>query len=140
MNCFLFPYVLSHALLWSGTAASAVDLNPVGFTFSEARGVFGGQQVGYGYGPATGGTFNHALLWSGTAGSAVDLQSFLPENYTGSDAAAIDPNGNIVGEAYNSSTGQYDAILWVAVPEPSAFALAGLGAATLLILHRRKKG
>jgi hypothetical protein len=60
-----------HALLWSGTASSAVDLNPSGFTNSAAYGISGSQQVGNGV-PAGGG-IAHALLWSGTASSAVDL-------------------------------------------------------------------
>jgi hypothetical protein len=125
----------SHALLWSSTAASVVDLNPSGFISSYANGTSGGQQVGYG---TTGGNY-HALLWSGTAASAVDLQSFLPSDYTQSLAEGVDANGNIVGYAFNSSTGQYDAMLWVAVPEPSTFALAGLGAAALFILRRHKR-
>ena len=63
-----------HALLWSGTAGSCVDLNPAGFYWSEAYGVSGGQQVGYGMGTATGpGHYPHALLWSGTASGYVDL-------------------------------------------------------------------
>jgi hypothetical protein len=40
---------LPHALLWNGTAASAVDMNPTnltGITFSEADGMSGTQQVG----------------------------------------------------------------------------------------------
>ena len=69
-----------HALVWSGTANSAVDLHPTllsGFTNSWAVGTGAGQQVGYAYGP---GTFNHAMLWTGTAVSAVDL---TPTNLTG---------------------------------------------------------
>jgi hypothetical protein len=61
-----------HALLWNGSAASAVDLNPssLGVTNSFTNGVGGGQQVGYGYGSDE---ISHALLWTGTASSAVDL-------------------------------------------------------------------
>ena len=125
----------SHALLWYGTAASAVDLNPSGFFASYALGISGSQQVGYG---VTNGV-RRALLWSGTAASAVDLQNFLSSDYTSSQAQGIDANGNIVGSALNSSTGQWDAILWVAIPEPSTFALAGLGAAALFILRRHKR-
>jgi uncharacterized membrane protein len=61
-----------HALLWSGTAGSAVDLNPAGVDNSYAYATGGTRQVGYGSGTATG--FNaHALLWSGTAASTIDL-------------------------------------------------------------------
>lgn len=72
----------AHALLWSGSAASAVDLNPAGFTQSFAYGVSGGQQIGWGSGAATGDVA-HALLWSGTAASAVDLN---PSGFAGTFA------------------------------------------------------
>jgi hypothetical protein len=43
----------------------------------------------------------------------MDLHSLLSTNYgMFSVAAGIDANGDIVGYAYNTSTGQYDAILW----------------------------
>jgi len=119
--------VYDHALLWSGTAASAVDLNPAGFTYSYALGVFGGQQVGDGHGPATGNHI-HALLWSGTAASVVDLQSFLSSAYTDSYAYAIDANGNIIGRATFAADGRDHAIEWVVVPEPGTglLVIAGL--------------
>ena len=62
----------THAVLWHGTAASLIDLNPTDVSNSYAYGVSGNNQVGAGYGTATGGTF-HALLWHGTAASVVDL-------------------------------------------------------------------
>src|SRR3954462_1775168 len=73
----------SHAILWTGTAASAVDLNPSpsGATMSQAYGVADGQQVGFSGGTATGNP--HAILWTGTAASAVDLN---PSGFTNSDA------------------------------------------------------
>jgi hypothetical protein len=63
-----------HAILWSGTAASAVDLNPSGYDRSIAFGISGSQQVGF---ARVSGTLEegHAMLWSGTAASAVDLNS-----------------------------------------------------------------
>src|SRR5947209_759586 len=51
---------------------TAIDLNPNGFTGSWASGISGGEQVGDGSGPATGGQA-HALLWRGSAASVVDL-------------------------------------------------------------------
>jgi probable HAF family extracellular repeat protein len=92
---------VGHAFLWTGTAASAVDLNPSGFTFSFALGVADGQQVGAAAGPATGDN-NHAFLWTGTAASAVDL---TPSEFTSSQAVGV-ANGQQVGFADN------DAILW----------------------------
>ncbi len=61
-NAFSGPY----AMVWSGTANSAVNLNPIGSIESQAKAVFGGQQVGYGFA-------HHALLWTGSAASFVDL-------------------------------------------------------------------
>lgn len=60
----------AHASLWSGTADSWVDLNPVGSTWSEALGIFNGQQVGNAF---TDGIYSHAGIWSGAADSWVDL-------------------------------------------------------------------
>ena len=70
----------NRALLWSGTAASVVDLTPTGPQYPSGSfdtqlvtsGVSGGLQVGYGQGRAT--FFRtHALLWNGTAASVMDL-------------------------------------------------------------------
>jgi PEP-CTERM motif len=67
-----------HALLWTGTAASAVDLNPNGFTASEAFGTNGTQQVGCGFvGGSGNGTFDGA-----TGDFAVEW-SLVPEPATG---------------------------------------------------------
>lgn len=67
------------AVLWLGTADSAINLNPAGSTESAAYAVVGGQQVGYIY------SFHHAALWRGTAASAVDLH---PSGYTSTEARA----------------------------------------------------
>jgi hypothetical protein len=70
-----------HALLWNGTAESAIDLHPTnlpGFDNSTAVGTDGVSQVGWGDGPVTGGfgtsfAGTHALFWNGTSDSAIDL-------------------------------------------------------------------
>jgi uncharacterized membrane protein len=95
-------------MLWSGTAASAIDLNSSGFRFSLAYAVNGSQQVGIGNGAATGNN-NHAILWSGTAASAVDLNA---SGYLSS--YAFSTNGlQQVGDGWGPATGGYDhAILW----------------------------
>ena len=63
-----------HAALWSGTAASYVDLSPVSSIHpdntSAALAVHNGQQVGY----TRFGSTENAALWSGTAASLVNLQ------------------------------------------------------------------
>jgi hypothetical protein len=95
----------NHALLWSGTAESCIDLNPSGFGNSYAYGVSGSQQVGGGRGDATG-DWDHALLWSGTAGSYVDLN---PTGFTWSVATGVS-DGHQVG--YGGGWLWGHALLW----------------------------
>jgi hypothetical protein len=74
-----------HAALWTGSAASWVDLNPGGIVdSSEAFAAGGGQQVGDVH--IAGGTSIHASLWSGTAASWVDLN---PPGALFSDARGV---------------------------------------------------
>ncbi len=75
INAFSGPF----AVLWSGSAESAVNLNPFDAATSQANAVAGGQQVGYGYTP------QRALLWKGSAESVVNLH---PDGYTSSEANA----------------------------------------------------
>lgn len=65
---------LTRASLWSGTAASWVDLTPAGSMQSIAYAASGSQQAGF----ADVGGIDRASLWSSTADSWVDLHSFLP--------------------------------------------------------------
>jgi uncharacterized membrane protein len=100
-----------HALLWHGTAASMIDLQPSGFKDSCARAAHGNVQVGYGHTSSTGTI--HALLWKGGANTAVDLQQYLPNTFTSSEAYAIDSAGDILGSAYSTSTVSWHAVVWV---------------------------
>lgn len=75
VNAFNGPF----AVVWSGTADSAVDLNPPDSSTSQANAVYAGQQVGYGYVPS------RALLWSGSADSKVELH---PDGFASSVAYA----------------------------------------------------
>jgi hypothetical protein len=100
-----------HALLWSGSAASALDLNPAGITDSFATGIAGSQQVGYGYDPASGSNA-HAFLWSGSAASAIDLH---PLGMISSYGTAISGGKEVGwGILWNGNVGQYEthALLW----------------------------
>ena len=99
------PFGTSHALLWSGSAASAVDLHPAGFDYSYARGISGGSQVGDGF-EATSSQ-NHALLWSGSAASAVDLH---PAGFNYSSAQAVS-GGFQVGSG-EVAGGNFHGLLW----------------------------
>jgi hypothetical protein len=94
-----------HALLWHGSRESVVDLNPPGFSVTEARGAWENFQVGYGYGPATNNQ-GRALLWSGSAEGVVDLH---PAGFTSS--AAYDVFGNSQVGAASRLTEEH-AMLW----------------------------
>jgi hypothetical protein len=131
----------NHALLWTGTAASAVDLNPAGSTDTVAYATNGTWQVGY-----IGITTNvnapeptpNAMVWSGTAASAVNLETFLPSNFGASTAYSVDSQGDIFGIAGDTS-GNYDAVEWIptSVPEPTSFALLFIPAIAVVRRPRR---
>ena len=70
------------AALWNGTAASWVNLDPTGASYSIAQHVHSGQQVGR---SAVGG-LERASLWSGTAASWIDLS---PAGATFSSASSV---------------------------------------------------
>jgi hypothetical protein len=120
---------------------TAVILNPSKFIYSDATGISGGQQVGFGASFVTTGGQGHALLWSGTAASYLDLHQYLPAGYISSQAFGIDGDGNIVGLANTINEDAY-AVLWrndpVAVPVPGALALGSLGIGFASWLCRRR--
>jgi hypothetical protein len=98
----------THALLWSGSAASKVDLHPAGFDLSDAVAVSGTAQVGYGN--PTGSDSPHALLWSGTAASKVDLHP--TSGFDESQARGVSGTTQ-VGYGLGSATGDnYHALMW----------------------------
>lgn len=94
------------ALLWNGTAASAVNLNPAGYDQSAANFTNGSQQVGYATLDAS--NLTHAMLWNGSAASFVDLN---PSGYYASAAFGTDGTRQ-VGTASYLPFGYSDAILW----------------------------
>ncbi|HZP81752.1 MAG TPA: VCBS repeat-containing protein [Chthonomonadaceae bacterium] len=95
-----------------------VSLHPAGFSLSNAQGVSGGQQVGFG---KWSDGHKHALVWNGSAASVIDLHPFLPADYTDSEAWSMNANGDIVGRALNSKTGGWEAALWKRVKIPGDF-------------------
>jgi hypothetical protein len=95
------PY---HAFLWAGTAASAVDLHPSGYSFSSAITVLNGVEAGYGL---TSDFKGHALLWSGTAASVIDIH---PADFTESAAIGLG-GGHVVGRG-QSGDRSYHALYW----------------------------
>ncbi len=128
-----------HAYMWTSSSITGVDLNPTGFTYSEADGVFGNQEVGKGYSSLTGNQF-HALLWNGASNAAIDLHLLLPANFQKSWATSIDGSGNVFGFAFDPSSGTH-AIEWSvnSTPEPASLCLLGLGAGALMARRRGKQ-
>jgi hypothetical protein len=98
----------THPFMWSGTAASAVDLTPFGIGFGAGRalGTDGAQQVGYGLEVIGINGFNgpFAVLWSGSNDTAVNLN---PPDSGSSQANAVS-NGQQVGFGYFP----HRALLW----------------------------
>ena len=131
-----------HALLWHGTAASVIDLQPaVGFTHTDAVAVAGNLQVGSGDGAATAGN-QHALLWSGTAASVVDLHSLLiglGPDFVNSYASDVDPNGMIVGYAFDANSVEYP-VIWTPVPEPASLLMLLVGLLTVCASRANRNG
>jgi hypothetical protein len=104
-----------HAVLWKGTAASAVDLNPnATFSVSEVKAVRSGLQVGSAT-PLTTPSRTQAIAWHGTAGSWINLHSKLPApfNLWHSYAEGIDEMGNITGFILNPAATDARPVVWV---------------------------
>jgi hypothetical protein len=115
--------------MWSGSAASAVSFDRLGYGYGEATGIADDYISGW----ASTGLGTHALLWSGPSHSALDLHPFLPQTYGNSRAFGVDASGNVIGEASNFSGSV--AVIWM-VPEP---ALAGLLLPLALMRRLRRK-
>jgi hypothetical protein len=101
------PGDADHAVLWNGTAASAVDLNPTGVTTGVAYGTDGLHQVGMLFRAGTPSRF-HATLWSGTAASAIDLN---PVGFQTSAAVGVSGTQQ-VGNGIPNGLGVNHALLW----------------------------
>jgi hypothetical protein len=98
------------ASLWSGSAASWVNLNPTGSTASEAWGGSGSNQVGY----ATLGGVQEAALWSGTAASFVSLHPGGASSSRGHESDGSQQVGYaVVGGASHASLWTGTAGSWV---------------------------
>jgi hypothetical protein len=97
-----------HAVMWSGSADSMVDLNPGGYFDSRVSGMAAVFQVGDGWlgGPAnTAGAVRHALLWRGSVATVLDLNQFLPPSITGAAIDGVDIDGNMFGRVFSSTNG-----------------------------------
>jgi hypothetical protein len=115
----------SHAVIWSGTSASMVDLNPPGYFNTRVTAMSAEFQAGEGWfgAPANSpGSTRHALLWKGSANSVVDLNQFLPPSTVAATITGADADGNIVG-FMTTPTGQELGLLFTPTPSQSLASL-----------------
>jgi hypothetical protein len=95
---------LPTALVWHGTAASAVSLG---------QGVIEDTNGSTHVGTRADGFANHAFRWDGEIGAGFDLHSLLPAGaYVNSGAEQIDAAGNIIGWAQRADTYYLEGIVW----------------------------
>lgn len=123
------------AVEWDHGVATLLGM-PSGYYAAEAKGVNdAGQVVGFMLSHDANVSFR-AATWIN--GQVVDLNSLLSasvadEGWVLLGANAINDNGQIVGQAYNSKLGVIDAFVLTPVPESSTLAMMflGLGAVTM---------
>ncbi len=110
-----FAYQSGHAILWAGTAASALDLHPAGYVGSQALATNGSQQGGWA--SNTLPNSQHAALWSGTAATFVDLN---PIGYNDSRITALTATQQ-VGDGWVGPMGAAGsvrhALVWSGTPD-----------------------
>jgi probable HAF family extracellular repeat protein len=120
----------------NGTMTSLRGLGSIyGWTASWADAINNNEQVvGAAYGRSGP---KHAFLYC--SGTMTDLNDLIASSsgWTLNEASAINDYGCIVGFGSNSS-GQEHAFLLTPVPEPSTFALLGIGAIGLFAWRRKK--
>lgn len=76
-----YPDLFEHAHRWSGTSASALDINPSSFKSSQAHGISGNSIVGYGK-PLVSDN-EHALLWINNVSTDIHPPTFTKSFATG---------------------------------------------------------
>ena len=113
-----------YATVWSGTAASAVNIHPAPvnadpaaiFTNSFALGTSAGRVAGYATDSTRTNTpaYYHAIVWD-AAYNSVDLNAFLPAGFTGAQALSVDADGTVSGVMINAA-GQRHAVAWIPNP------------------------
>lgn len=97
------------AALWSGNAASYVNLAPTGAYASVAFGTDGVHQVGYTQASAGSIVPVRAVMWSGNASSMVDL---TPAGYESALASAVQGGQQVGNARVSMSSNRIVAALW----------------------------
>lgn len=105
--------LFSYATVWSGTAGSAINIHPYGFTHSYATSVAGSYIAGYAADNTKLSTpaYYHAIVWDANL-QATDLNAFLPAGFVGSQARSVDAAGYVAGYMM-TATGERHAVLWI---------------------------
>ena len=101
--------VYQHASLWTGSAASWIDLMPAGAFESRAFAVDAGVQAGWASGSPT--PYAHAGVWSGAAAAWVDLHPNVFPPFTHSFVSGAG-SGMQVGAVYPLGGTYWRASLW----------------------------
>ena len=97
-----------HAVAWSGSAASAVDLHIAGEANTFAQAISGDTIVGF---IDNGDSTQEAVAWIGPTRTVVNLHALLGADYVSSNAYGVDAQGNIVGLA-RTTGGENHAVVW----------------------------
>ncbi|MBL8761315.1 MAG: hypothetical protein JNL50_08445, partial [Phycisphaerae bacterium] len=102
---------VSHAGVWASGTGAFLDLTPSATSGAGCSATHQGVQVGN-----VGGD---AAMWLGTPASMVNLAASLPPEYSGSVAYDVEVSAEltitIVGTAYNTATGRYEALVWTSL-------------------------
>src|SRR5262249_8993863 len=126
------PTGTTHAMMWHGTASSAVDFNPPGAGVSDFFATCGSAQVGRAHFGTTG--FGEAaVIWFNSPTDFVDLSTFLPAgqfyNSVATSVTVFNGMYYVGGYASLAAGGGDHAFLWVGVPGPSSGAVLAIFAA-----------
>lgn len=108
--------IFTYAAVWSGSAASMINIHVYPFKHTYATGVAGSFIAGYGADDTKIGTpaYYHALVWDANL-QPTDLNTFLPAGFVGSQALSVDAAGYVSGYMM-TATGERHAVVWVPNP------------------------
>lgn len=105
--------IFTYAAVWSGSAASMLNIHVYPFKHTYATGVAGSFISGYGADDTKIGTpaYYHALVWDANL-QPTDLNAFLPAGFVGSQALSVDSAGYVSGYMMTAA-GERHAVVWI---------------------------